>query len=243
MEHIIVNKLKHNPEAIKSCFRISNNMTVVTKDIKIVFLESFLHKELAEIGDVVTLIGLYGIIDENDNYATCIAPGFQKLTVNRIGDTTCDDGNLYKVLYIDKDSVMLESNDLVVGDNQIYFIYDQFYVKGKIPFYISYDQLPKLLSDADIFCGTGLGNDRHVFEILSSIVARGKDKSVYYRNSPEFGKVPPKYTSLSNIYYSLKSSSSKIIGGHYGAGISAAILNPETESSVLENLLMGKGNK
>ena len=79
MEHINLDKLNYNPEAIKSCFRISNNMTIVTKDIKIVFLESFLRKELAEIGDVVSLIGLYGIIDENNNYATCIAPVFQKL--------------------------------------------------------------------------------------------------------------------------------------------------------------------
>ncbi len=242
MEHIAINKLIYNPEAIESCFRISNNMTIVTKNIRIVFLESFLHKELAEIGDVVSLIGLYGIIDEDNNYATCIAPVFQKLLVNRIDDATCDDGKLYKILYIDKDNVLMESNDLVVSDNQIYFIYDQFFVKGNIPFYINYNQLPTLLSDADIFCGTGLGNDRHVFEILSSIVARGKDKNVYYRNSPEFLKFRPYYTSLSNIYYSLKSSSSKIIGGYYGAGISAAVLNPETESSVLENLLMGKGN-
>lgn len=242
MEHISINKLKNNPEAIKSCFRISNNMTVTTKNIQIVFLESFLHKELAEIGDVVTLIGIYGIIDEDNNYATCIAPVYQKLSATKIEDATCDDGKLYKILYIEKDEVLMESNDLVVDDNQIYFIYDQFFVKGVIPFYVSYDQLPTLLSDADIFCGTGLGNDRHVFEILSSVVARGKDKNVYYRNSPEFGKDRPNYTSLSNIFYSLKSSSSKIIGGYYGSGISAAILNPETESSVLENLLMGKGN-
>lgn len=111
-----------------------------------------------------------------------VLPVFQKLLVSRIDDSTCDDGKLYKILYIDKDSVLMESNDLVVGDNQIYFIYDQFFVKGNIPFYINYNQLPTLLSDADIFCGTGLGNDRHVFEILSSIVARGKDKNVYYRN-------------------------------------------------------------
>lgn len=241
MEHISLNKLKYNPEAIKSCFRISNNTTIVTKDIQIVFLESFLNKELAEIGDVVSLIGIYGIIDEDNNYATCIAPVFQKIYCTKIEDASCDDGKLYKILYIDKDATMLESNDLVVSDNQVYFIYDQFFVKGVIPFYISYNQLPSLLSDADIFCGTGLGNDRHVFEILSSIVARGKDKNVYYRNSPELGKVKPNYTSLSNIYYSLKSSSSKIIGGYYGSGISAAILNPETETSVLEKLLMGQG--
>lgn len=241
MEHIVPSKLKHNPEAIKNCFRISNNMTIVTKDIKIVFLESFLNKELAEIGDYVSLVGLYGIIDENNNFGTCIAPVFQKILVNKIEDATCDDGKLYKILYIEKDSVMLDTNDLVVSDNQVYFIYDQFYVKGNIPFYISYNQLPTLLADADIFCGTRLGNDRHVFEILASLVARGKDKSVYYRNSPEMGIENPNYTSLSNIYYSLKSSSSKIIGGYYGSGISAAILNPETESSVLENLLMGRG--
>lgn len=240
MEQINTTKLKHNPEAIKTCFRIQNNMTIATKNIKIIFLESYLNKELAIIDEYVTLVGIYGIVDENNNFGTCIAPIMQKLLVSKIEDAIADDGKLYKVLYIEKDSVMIDNNNFVIGDNQIYFIYDQFYVKGNIPFYVSYNQLSTLLAESHIYNHTNIGKDRHVFEILSSLVARGKNKNEYYRNSTELGKVKPNYVSLGNIYYSLKSTSAKIIGGYYGSGVGAAILNPETESSTLENLLMGK---
>ena len=186
-------------------------------------------------------LGIYGIIDENNNYATCIAPIQQKLIVSKIEDATCEDGKLYKVLYINKDEVMIDNNDLVINDNQIYYIYDQFYVKGIIPFYISYNLLPTLLAESGKYNGTSIGHSRLVFEILSSIVARGKDKNEYYRNSPELGKENPNWVSLGNIYYSLKSTSSKIIGGYYGTGISVAVLNQEEEASALEKLLLGKG--
>src|SRR5574344_1477101 len=104
MEHINTKELKYNHEAIKSCCMIKNNMTIATKDVKIVFLDSYLKKELAIIEDYVTLIGIYAIIDNNNNYVPVIAPIFNKLLVSKIDDATCTDGKLYKMLFIDKDS-------------------------------------------------------------------------------------------------------------------------------------------
>ena len=69
MVHIDTNLLKHNPEAIKSCIVKKNNMTIATKNIRIMFLDAFLHKNLAEISDYINLIGMYAIIDDNNNYA------------------------------------------------------------------------------------------------------------------------------------------------------------------------------
>ena len=139
MEHINTKELKYNPEAIKSCFMVKNNMTVALKDVKIVFLDSYLKKDLAVIEDYVTLIGIYAIIDENNNYAPVIAPIYNKLLVSKIDDATCTDGRLYKMLFIDKDSVMIDNNNFVIDDSQIYRICDLFYVKANIPFFINYE--------------------------------------------------------------------------------------------------------
>ena len=100
MVHIDTNLLKHNPEAIKSCIVKKNNMTIATKNIRIMFLDAFLHKNLAEISDYINLIGMYAIIDDNNNYAVSLAPCMQKLLVDKIEDSTCTDGQLYKILYI-----------------------------------------------------------------------------------------------------------------------------------------------
>lgn len=240
MVHIDVSKLKHNPEAIKSCFGITKNMTVVKKNIRIVFLDVYLRKELASIDEYVTLVGVYGILDDDDNYATCVAPIQQKLIVNKIDDATCTDGNLYKVLFIEKDNILIDNNNLIINDNQLFYICDVFYLRGQVPFYVDYSLLPKLLLESDKYNHSSVGKDRIVFEIISSVIARGKDKSVYYRNSPEYNKVKPNWININNLYYSLHSTSSKLVGGYYGAAVGVAVLKPEKTISTLETLLMGK---
>jgi hypothetical protein len=45
---------------------------------------------------------------------------------------------------------------------------------------------------------------------------------------------------MKNIYHSLPSTSSKLIGGYYGAAVGVAILKPEKTVSSVETILMGK---
>ncbi len=239
MVHLDISKLKHNPEAIKSCLMVKNNMTVATKNIRIVFLDYFFKKNLADISDYVSVIGYYAILDDNDNYSVSLVPCMLKFLVDKIEDATCNDGQLYKVLYVNKDSILMDENSIVVSDSQLYNICDVFYVNAKIPWYIPYNKLSKLLKDAIKYCKSSVGKYRLVFEILSSVIARGKNKSVYYRNSPEFLKVNPQWVDIKNIYYSLPSTSSKLIGGYYGASVGVAIMNPEKTVSSIETLLMG----
>ncbi len=183
MVHLDISKLKHNPEAIKSCLMVKNNMTVATKNIRIVFLDYFFKKNLADISDYVSVIGYYAILDDNDNYSVSLVPCMLKFLVDKIEDATCNDGQLYKVLYVNKDSILMDENSIVVTDSQLYNICDVFYVNAKIPWYIPYNKLSKLLKDALKYCKSSVGKYRLVFEILSSVIARGKNKSVYYRNA------------------------------------------------------------
>ena len=243
MVHIDTSKLKHNPEAIKSCFRISKNMTFVTKNVRIVFLEVYLRKELASIDDYVTLVGIYGILDDEGNYATCIAPIQQKIITNKIDDATCTDGQLYKMLYIDKDTVFIDNNSFVIDDAQLYQIADILFIKGAIPWYLSYygeTSIDKIFDRSKFFNKSSIAKYKIVFSILTSVIARGKNKSIYYRNSDEFLKQKPQWVDMKNIYHSLPSTSSKLIGGYYGAAVGVAILKPEKTVSSVETILMGK---
>ena len=105
------------------------------------------------------------------------------------------------MLFIDKDSVMIDNNNFVIDDSQIYRICDLFYVKANIPFFINYEIVSELLIESSKYNKSSIGSNALVFKILASILARGKDKSTYYRNSEEFGKVPPNWVSINNIYY------------------------------------------
>ena len=104
MVHIELNKLKYNPGAITSCLKVDKekNITVALKNVRIMFLDYFFKKHLAEISDYVTLVGYYAIIDDDGNYGISRIPAMLKLLVDKIEDSTCTDGQLYKVLYINK---------------------------------------------------------------------------------------------------------------------------------------------
>ena len=243
MVHIDTNLLKHNPEAIKSCIVKKNNMTIATKNIRIMFLDAFLHKNLAEISDYINLIGMYAIIDDNNNYAASLAPCMQKLLVDKIEDSTCTDGQLYKILYIDKDTVFIDNNSFVIDDAQLYQIADILFIKGAIPWYLSYygeTSIDKIFDRSKFFNKSSIAKYKIVFSILTSVIARGKNKSIYYRNSDEFLKQKPQWVDMKNIYHSLPSTSSKLIGGYYGAAVGVAILKPEKTVSSVETILMGK---
>ena len=245
MVHIELNKLKYYPGAITSCLKVDKekNITVALKNVRIMFLDYFFKKNLAEISDYVTLVGYYAIIDDDGNYGVSRIPAMLKLLVDKIEDSTCTDGQLYKVLYINKGSILMDENSIVVTDSQLYNICEVFFINAKIPWYIEYNKLSKIFMEALKYCKSTIGKYRLVFEILASVVARGKNKSIYYRNSPEFLKVKPQWVDIKNIYYSLPSTSSKLIGGYYGAAVGVAILKPEKTISAVEEVLMGKINK
>jgi len=239
MDYIKSNDLKHNPEVIKSYFRVKDAMTIVTENIKIIFPDRWLNKELAIIDDTVKVIGLYGILDNHGNYAESSAPIYQDIVANMISDAICDDGMLYKVLDIEAGSVFLSNNNLVVSDNIIYYIFDEFLIKANIPWYISYDNLPDLLAESRVYCDSNIGDNRIMFEVLAAMVARGDDKTEYFRHNPN---AKPNWVALNNIYYSYKNTGAKLIGGYYGYGVSAAIVNPEVEATKIEKHLLEGGS-
>ena len=239
MEHIKTNSLKHNPEVIKSYFRIKDDITIVTEDIKIVFPDRWLNKELAFIEDTVKVIGLFGIIDSKGNYASSITPIYYDIDPNMISEAICDDGVVYKVLHLEAGSVFLSNNNLVVTDSGVYYIFDEIFIKANIPWYVSYDQLPDILAESRKYCDSNIGDNRILFEVLASMVARGEDKTEYYRH---VHKDKPNWIALNNIYYSYKNTGAKLIGGYYGYGVSSAIVNPEVEATKIEKHLMEGGS-
>lgn len=237
MKHLKTGTLKHNPEAIKNCFRVKGNSTIATDDLLILFPERYVNKELAILEESVKVVGIYAIIDSQGNYASNITPIYQDIEVAMIDDVMCDDGRVYKELTIEKDSVFIANNDLIVSDNLIGDIYDELLIKGNVPWYLGYDILPRVFSETRKYCGNRIGDDRMVFEILTSAIARGEDKTEYYRHSKNVGVGKVNWLPLNNIYY-YKNTGAKLVGAYYGYGVSSAIINKESASTSLEQSLL-----
>lgn len=232
---IEVNKLKKNPEAFKNIFKVTEANTLVTQDIYLMFPLHFIKKGLAYINsDGLRIVGIYALLDMDDNYCIVKDPIFQELQPSNI--SYCEvNGEEYVIAFFNKDTIFMLNNNLVVSDSFLYDLFDEFFTNGKIPWYINYEELANLFSDSKQYTNTNIGSDPIIFEVLTSTIARTKkDKTIYYRKSLNSEL---SYIGLNDIRYGYNNTGARLIGGYFKEGIINSIVDPETTTSESSKIL------
>ena len=237
MDKINVSGLKRNPDVIKSYFKKIKNTIIVTEDITVVFPERYGNRDLAQIGSTVDVMSIYAILDSKKNYAIVNKLIMQNLSPYNITDISIDN-KIYKELHFNAGDVFMTNTTLVKTNTLIYNVFDEFFTKGNIPWFLSYDDLSDILIASKEYTGSDIGKNPIAVEILASLIARNPDdKTQYYRTLKEHKKILPVYTGLNNIFYSFDNTGAKLVGGYFGQGVPNAIVVPETKSSEVTKIL------
>ncbi len=233
------NKLKRDPEAIKKLYQKKNKYVVANDDFYILFPERYINKNLATIGSTVKLISIYAIVSKEMKYAVVNAPVFVNLIVNNITSVLIN-GVVYKVLEIAKGDTYIPNTNLVRSESFMYDIFDEFFLQGKVPWYIDYESLSNLFTEAGKYAGSKIGNDPLAMEIVASLISRdSKDKKISFRESVKSKVISnkPAYVGLNNVFYSYDNTMSKLMGGYFQQGITTAIVNPEVRTTKASELI------
>jgi len=240
MEVIYPDKLTRNSEAIKSCFNIIGDVTIATRDIKIVFPTRYINRNLAVLGSTVKTLSVYAIIDEDDNYDISIAPIIEGLSPYSVHDAVLYESD-YKILTFRKNDVVIANNNLVMSDGFLYEMFDEFFIKGNIPFFLDYDDVGNLFLETMKYANSRIGKNMLTFELLASIIARDPDdKRIFFRQTlktVEDLKKKPAYVGINNVFYSLNTTAAKLIGGYFRQGIKTALVDNEVTTSKLSEIL------
>lgn len=237
MEKFDITRLKRNSNKIRNNFKSVNNTTIVTDDMMVMFPTRFINTGLCFLGNIVKVIGIYAIIDYENNYAICNVPIYHNLIPSIISDVEVD-GIEYKLLYFDKDNTFLTNNKLIVSDSFIYNLFQELFIQGKIPWYLNYNDLSNILKESKQYAGNNIGNDSMGMEILTAIVSRApNDKQVYYRQIVELVKSDPTYVGLKNIYYSFDNTGAKLFGSYFSEGLISALVDKEKKTSTTSEIL------
>lgn len=124
-----------------------------------------------------------------------------------------------------------------MNDSFLYDLFDEFFIKGNIPWFLDYDDVNDLLLETKKYAGSNIGKNPLAFEILTSIIARDpNDKKQFFRKLDNTKKKPT-YVGLNNIYYSYTTTGARLVGGYYGPGVTAAVVDKEEEASYIEKIL------
>lgn len=241
MEQLNLNNLKKNKETIKQSFQLVKDKTFTNRNLSVLFPELFLSKNLAVIDSFVETVCIFVILDENNNYAVTVAPVKQKFFPDRISKININDQVYVKMDFL-KGSAFFTNNNAIMTQSFLYDLFETFFLLGKIPWYIGYEELSDLLIDTKKYNGSSIGNDPMIVQLLTSVITRVKgDENEYYRHvvksKNDLNKYKTTYKGLNDVYYSLDSTSSKIIGGYLEDGIINAIMDPSKNITPIEKIL------
>jgi len=143
----------------------------------------------------------------------------------------------YKLIY-NKNNIFFKNSNIIKDKNIFYKLFITFISLGKIPDYVSYENIPYIFDFAQMITGVSLNSRRTVFELIfGELIRDKKDLFTRYRNSNMKGEY--KSISMHNLIHAGKTVSSKLMGGYFRDGLVASLLieNEGKGASPLESLL------
>lgn len=229
--------LNRNSKKISSYFVTNNNIVSTKEDIVIIYPKRYVDIGLAFAEEDIRVIGIFAIIDKQNNYATCSAPIFLTLTPSNIDTIEVNDKMKdYIRLTFPKDTVVISNTSCIMTDNFLYEMFNDFYSYARIPFFLNYDDVSMLFSNVKEYTGASLGNSMLTFELIASVMARqSKDKRKFLRFSKD--KEDVSYVGLKDVIYSYNNTGAKLFGNYLAEGINSAIIEDETRSSKTTEIL------
>lgn len=175
-----------NSAKVKQHLRIENDQLLCDQSVYIHVPTRFMEKGLGEISANNTSFGIFPIILANSR--TMIVPSVDAIVhLNPFRTDEIDvEGDSYYSFYFEADTPIISNMSVVRSDSIMYNILDELLIKGKVPWYLSYEDLCKFLDTAETHAGSNVAANYEVIEILSSMIARNVDgKRPYVRSTVE----------------------------------------------------------
>ncbi len=218
-----------------------NDASVVTsKGCKVYFPTRFADRFLAEVGVSNFCVGLFVIVVDN-YYALVNVNAMVALNPSSTKTITFKDTEYFEMSF-NAGAVVIESLELVQNNDILYRLYDELFSKGKIPWYVGYEDLANLYDTAKEFAGANVGENPEVIQLLTSLVSRNVNNRLqYYRSVVNTRKDlidnPPAFVPLKSVMYSATNTVNKLVGSYFSEGVVSSLLYPTTRVEPLERIL------
>lgn len=235
-------KYTRNAQAVLSQLVENKAGQVITKvPCKIQIPERFSERGLGQVGIDTFAYGLFPIILETGEYVLCNVCALVELNPFKTMLVTIDEVP-YHEFYFDANQVVIKTTDLVKRDTLMYNVLDELIFKGKIPWYVEYEDLGKLLDTAKLHADSNVGQTQEVMEFITSMIARSKDdRSKYIRLAADklsdvgIGKL--EYIPLNSVFYAVNSTVNKLSGSYFSDGVISALVTKSDKAEKIESIL------
>lgn len=214
---------------------------IAKKALTIQFPVRFQEIGLAQIGAKTFAFGLVAVILESGEYALLNVNAFLELGPAKIDLVKVDEVEYYSFRYEPGD-VVIRTKELVRRTKLIFSAIDEFFFKGKVPYYVGYEDMGRIFDTAKKHAGTRANTSPPVIEFMAAYIARKKNDRIKFirENANSYGDFAPdklEWVPFNSVYWSRPGTVNKIAGAYFQEGIVSAIVNPSTRTEKVESIL------
>ena len=197
-------------------------------------LEKLENYGCLKVTDVVNTLGVFDM--EVDGVTTgMFLVGHIEMHPSDI-DTVEINGVKYVELTFRKGDVFMTTTETVKDKLSAFAVYVMYIKYANVMAAMQYEDQAMIFDRIKKTCGLGFAVDHVIYELIFAHLSRDpNDFTVPYRNTDmneDFIRI-----KLSDVTHASRSTSSRVVGSYFADGINAAITNPSTTHSEIEDLL------
>ena len=225
--------LKRDPAFLDSIIYQKDGAYYCKEPVNIEFPKWYQDKQLFDIADNTYLYGVFSIVC-GEKYSVSIIPTV--LVTSPILITEVErNGEPYFQLRYGKDDKIIENEKVIQHSFLSYNFFDAYYMQGKVPWFITYEDMCYILDNMVQYGASNLGINHVSNEVVTKFVTRLKnDKRLFYRTKPDAEYT---YVDLMDVRYSTLSTISKLAGNYFDEAVVSALVQQEKSPNKLENLV------
>lgn len=232
-------KVRNSEKVLGSLLDLPGKPVITKKKISIQFPVRFNEIGLATVGAETFVFGLFAMVLETGEYAICNVNSLIELGKGLVEKFYVGEVEYFNFTFQPGD-VVFKTKELVCRPALIYTAIDELIFKGKIPYYIEYDDMGKIFDTAKKFARTSAEILPSVTEFMAAYIGRDPDNRIKFiretaKDQKDFKKV--KWVPMQSVYWSAPGTVNKLAGAYFQDGIVSAIVNPSERVEKIERIL------
>lgn len=236
-----IDSLKRDRAKIRKAYTINDDYSVTAnRRLEVHIPKRFTENGMATIGDKVFTTLVAGLVIPGECYSPWIALADVTLVPMAMREVGIN-GTQYVVMEFEEGDTLIENLRYIQDPNKNYAYFMEFDLYAKLPWYMSDKDFTALYDHASKESGAGVGGTPQHMRIYASMMMRDPDNldNAYRHSKAMLEGRPPVIVGLNNGSMLIDGTFSKLTGGYLQDNTVAAIINPDTKVTDLEEVVKG----
>lgn len=231
---------------IRDAARVRTHWKITTKDemvaikpVKIYIPARYRQSDMAIFENEKSFMGIFAMVVDDTYYGVSLVSSFIRSEPTAINDVIIDDED-YIELYYDPGARIMTNVNVPKVDSFLYRISDEFDAKGKIPWFMSYEDLGKLFENSGYYNGRQIGYNPQVNEMIAATISRDPDDVKKYFRQRQMGAADgskPTVIPLRAVSYGATNAIAKLMGPYFDENVTSTLVSPGQRVENIERLL------